>query len=67
MLRSTGEGKEKRLAAGFAAGIASRKESAGHGHGLKNIARAIEKYNGYMNITHDAQTFTAIVLLYINE
>ena len=63
VLRCTGEDGENHLAAG----IATRKESAGHGHGLKNIKRAIEKYNGYMDITYDAQTFTAIVLLYINE
>ena len=72
VLRCTGKGEEKRqtaglAAAGLAAGIASRKESAGHGHGLKNIKRAIEKYNGCMDITHDAQTFTASVFLYINE
>ena len=31
----------------------------------ENIARAVEKHNGYMDITHDAQTFTAVVFLYI--
>ena len=57
-VRYTGEGKEKRLA--------TRKESAGHGHGIKNIARAVEKYNGYMDITHEGETFTAVVFLYID-
>jgi len=41
-------------------------ESAGHGHGLKNIACAVEKYDGYMDITHENKTFTAVVFLYIS-
>jgi len=56
-VRYAGEGEGRR--------IATRKESAGHGLGLKNIARATEKYNGYIDITHDAQTFTVVVFLYI--
>jgi len=58
VLRYAGEGEGKR--------IATRKESADHGRGLKNIARAAEKYNGYMDIAHDAQTFTAVVFLYVD-
>ena len=57
-VRYAGEGEGRR--------IATRKESAGHGLGLKNIARAVEKYNGYMDITHDNQTFTAVVFLYVD-
>ena len=45
--------------------IISRK--AGGGHGLKNIRRAIEKYNGNLNITHDGKEFSVAILLYINE
>jgi len=46
--------------------IVSRK-AAGGGHGLKNIDRAIEKYNGIMNITVEENVFTATVMLYISK
>ena len=45
--------------------ITSRK--AGGGHGLKNINRAIAKYNGNLNITHEGEEFSAAVLLCIKE
>ena len=46
--------------------IASRKDGSEHGHGLKNIKRAIEKYNGHMDIAHEAKTFSVTILLYID-
>ena len=48
--------------------LKSRKPSAGpgdHGHGLKNIRRAAEKYNGYVDIAHDGTVFSVTVLLYV--
>ena len=42
---------------GFAAGS--------HGHGLKNIARVVAKYNGHMNITHEGGIFSVAILLYV--
>jgi len=44
--------------------ISTSKAGGGHGQGLKNIERAIEKYNGQMDIAHDNETFTAQVFLY---
>jgi len=40
----------------------SRKSSGGQG--LKNIQRAVDKYNGQMDITHDGSIFTALVFMY---
>ena len=45
--------------------IISRK--TGGGHGLANIRRAIEKYNGNLNITHEGALFSVAILLYISE
>ena len=50
-------GKEKSLPA-------TRKP--GGGHGLRNVRRAVEKYNGYMDISHEGNVFSAGVLLYLN-
>gem|GEM_PF-251583 len=36
-----------------------------HGHGLKNIARAVAKYDGRMNIAHEGGIFSGAILLYI--
>jgi len=59
---------DKNVSAGFAAdfvaGLASRKTGKEHGYGLKNIRRAVDKYNGLLEITHDAGTFSAMVFLY---
>ena len=46
--------------------IASRKTGGDHGQGLKNIRRAAEKYNGHIDITHDAGTFSVTIVLYVN-
>ncbi|MCL2189034.1 MAG: GHKL domain-containing protein [Defluviitaleaceae bacterium] len=47
--------------------ISTRKSGGEHGHGLKNIRKFVEKYNGHIDITYDENTFTVTVLLYVNE
>ncbi|MCL2199270.1 MAG: GHKL domain-containing protein [Defluviitaleaceae bacterium] len=47
--------------------VSTRKSGGEHGHGLKNIRKSVEKYNGHIDITHDENIFTATVLLYVNE
>ena len=37
------------------------------GHGLKNILRAVEKYNGLLDITHNESVFSVTVFLYIKD
>jgi len=49
---------------GIAGGFASRKTGGEHGQGLANIARAVEKYNGSLRITHDGGIFAVTVLLF---
>ena len=44
--------------------IATRKTGDGHGYGLKNIRRAVERYNGYVDISHDGGVFAVQVLVY---
>ena len=46
--------------------IISLKTSQEHGYGLKNIKQSVEKYNGYMEITHTENTFSTGVFLYVN-
>ena len=45
--------------------IATRKTGDGHGHGLENIRRSVEKYNGHMDVTHADGIFSVSVLLYV--
>ncbi|MCL1917942.1 MAG: ATP-binding protein [Peptococcaceae bacterium] len=47
--------------------IASLKEGEGHGYGLKNIRKSLEKYNGYMKITHTESIFSVGVFLYVDD
>jgi len=63
-VRYTQEGGTKRIAAGL---LASRKDGREHGHGLKNIQRAVEKYNGQMKITHEGNIFSVSLMLYVKE
>ena len=44
--------------------ITTRKRTNDHGHGLKNIKRSIEKYNGHIDITHEDKIFSVTILLY---
>jgi len=45
--------------------ILSRKAGDDHGHGLKNIRKSVEKYNGHVEITHDDHVFSVGILLYV--
>ncbi|MCL2051150.1 MAG: GHKL domain-containing protein [Lachnospiraceae bacterium] len=45
--------------------IATRKEVGGHGHGLKNIRKSTEKYDGHMDINYDGNIFIVGILLYL--
>jgi len=47
--------------------IISSKSEDEHGYGLKNIRQSIEKYNGYMKITHSDNMFSVGVFLYISD
>ena len=38
-----------------------------HGYGLKNIQQSIEKYDGYMKISHTENIFSSIVFLYVDN
>ena len=47
--------------------LSTRKEGKNggeHGHGLKNIRRAVEKYNGHMDITHEGTVFSVAIVLF---
>jgi len=46
--------------------IASLKDGNEHGYGLKNIQKSIDKYNGYLKISHTDSIFSAGVLLYVD-
>jgi signal transduction histidine kinase len=46
--------------------IATRKDNNEYGHGLKNIRKVVDKYNGYIDITHDDNIFCVEILLYLN-
>ena len=45
--------------------IATRKKGDNHGYGLKNIRKSVEKYNGYVEITHDDNVFSVVILMYV--
>ncbi|MDR2569573.1 MAG: GHKL domain-containing protein [Oscillospiraceae bacterium] len=47
--------------------ILTRKDGSEHGHGLKNIRKSVEKYNGHFNIIHEDNAFSAVVLLYVDD
>ena len=46
--------------------IVSAKQISGkHGYGLNNIAKAVNKYKGYMDIDYTGNIFTVGILMYI--
>ncbi|MCL2841755.1 MAG: GHKL domain-containing protein [Defluviitaleaceae bacterium] len=47
--------------------IATRKDGDNHGYGLKNIRKAVEKYNGHLDITHDDGVFSVGVLVFAED
>jgi sensor histidine kinase regulating citrate/malate metabolism len=44
--------------------IVTLKDSDEHGYGLKNIKRSVEKYNGYVDISHKENIFSVAIILY---
>ncbi len=44
--------------------VTTKEEKTEHGRGLYNIRKAAEKYHGVLRLKHDANTFTAEVILY---
>jgi len=46
-------------------GSSGGSTAGSHGHGLKNIARAVAKYDGRMNIAHEGGFFSVAILLYV--
>jgi len=58
VVQARGRGaREKRLL--------SRKPGDGHGLGLRNVRRALEKYDGHLEVAHEGGVFSARVLLYV--
>jgi len=47
--------------------ITTQKDSDEHGHGLKNIKKSAEKYNGHVDISHTDNIFTVGLILYIED
>jgi len=52
---------------GIESQIVSSKDGADNGFGLKNIMQSVEKYNGYMKISHTEKVFSAGIFLYVSE
>jgi len=46
--------------------LVTRKTGGDHGHGLRNIRRALEKYDGHMDIAIERNVFSVTVLLYVS-
>jgi len=46
--------------------MASLKSGPEHGYGLNNIKRSVDKYDGYMKITHTENIFSVAIILYVN-
>ena len=47
--------------------ILTRKSGGEHGHGLNNIRKSVEKYNGHIDISHDDNVFSVGVMLYVED
>ena len=47
--------------------IISQKKEGLHGFGLRNIKKALEKYDGYLEINHDDNIFSVGILLYADS
>jgi hypothetical protein len=47
--------------------IITKKTGGEHGHGLKNIRKSVEKYNGHFETGHEDNIFIVTVLLYMNS
>jgi len=40
--------------------LASLKTGSEHGHGLKSVKRSVDKYGGYMNVSHAGTMFFCV-------
>ncbi|MCL2362560.1 MAG: ATP-binding protein, partial [Defluviitaleaceae bacterium] len=47
--------------------IVTHKEPSEHGHGLKNIRKAVDKYNGKVDIVHEGNVFSVTILIYVDN
>jgi len=47
--------------------LATRKSGPDHGHGLRNIRRALEKYDGGLTVEVKGNVFSATALLYVSD
>lgn len=47
--------------------IVSLKSGDRNGYGLKNIRQSVEKYNGYMKITHIENVFSVGIFIYMDD
>lgn len=45
--------------------ILTTKSGSGHGYGLKNVRKALEKYNGCMDIEYNGELFSVDILMYV--
>ena len=45
--------------------ISAKRNSKQHGYGLNNIAKAVNKYKGYIDIDYTGNNFTVDILMYI--
>ena len=62
-----GEVKYGPAAASGQNSIVTLKNGEEHGHGLKNIRKSVEKYNGHIDINHDENIFSVGILLYVDQ
>jgi len=46
--------------------ILTRKDGGMHGHGLKNVRRAVEKYNGQVDVSYEGNIFSVTVFFYVD-
>ena len=47
--------------------VSAKQNSKHHGYGLNNIAKAVNKYNGYIDIDYTDSIFTVDIIMYIRE
>ncbi|MCL1883436.1 MAG: GHKL domain-containing protein [Defluviitaleaceae bacterium] len=47
--------------------LVTRKDENHHGRGIKNIKKAVQKYNGYVDITHEDKMFSVAILLCVGS
>lgn len=45
--------------------VSTKEDSENHGYGLKNIKKAVEKYDGYIEDDHDNNTFSVDIILFV--